>query len=49
MLLCSSYYQNDIYREKVDQVRFSMYNFNRKTEVVKGDLLVALMSKTTII
>ncbi len=28
MLLCSSYYQNDIYREKVDQIRFSMYNFN---------------------
>lgn len=28
MLLCSSYYQNDIYKEKVDQIRFSMYNFN---------------------
>lgn len=28
MLLCSSYYQNDLYREKVDQIRFSMYNFN---------------------
>lgn len=34
MKLCTSYYQNDIYRKKVDQIRFSMHALNPALEYV---------------